>query len=159
MATKPLSSFNNYKLKANLAYRWIILSIVISITYRIICSYIVQSLRLVWLRSHELQHARLLWPSLSPRVCSDSCLLSQWGHSTISSSVASFSPSIFPSVRVFSNVSALRIRWPKYWSFSIHPSSEYSRLISYRIDWFDLLAVQGTLKNLLEHHSLKASIA
>ena len=68
MATKPLSSFNNYKLKANLAYRWIILSIVKSITYRIICSYIVQSLRCVWLRSHELQHARLLWPSLSPWV-------------------------------------------------------------------------------------------
>ena len=157
MATKPLSSFNNYKLKANLAYRWIILSIVISITYRIICSYIVQSLRLVWLRSHELQHARLLWPSLSPRVCSDSCQLSQWGHSTISSSVASFSPSIFPSVRVFSNVSALRIRWPKYWSFSIHPSNEYSELISFRIDWFDL-AVQGTLKSLLQHHRLKASV-
>ena len=68
--------------------------------------------------------------------------------------------SIFPSVRVFSNESVLRITWPKYWSFSfnISPSNEYSGLISFRIDWFDLLAVQGTLKSLLQHHSLKASI-
>ena len=69
-------------------------------------------------------------------------------------------PSIFPSIRVFSNESALRIRWPKYWSFSfnISPSNEYSGLISFRIDWLDLLAVQGTLKSLLQHHSSKASI-
>jgi len=69
-------------------------------------------------------------------------------------------PSIFPSIRVFSNESALHIRWPKYWSFSfsISPSSESSGLVSFRIDWFDLLAVQGTLKTLLQHHSLKASI-
>ena len=67
-------------------------------------------------------------------------------------------PSIFPSIRVFSNESALHIRWPKYWSFSINPSSEYSGLISLRMDWFDLLAVQGTLKSLLQHHSSKASI-
>ena len=69
-------------------------------------------------------------------------------------------PLIFPSIRVFSNESALRIRWPKYWSFSfsISPSNEYSGLISFRIDWFDLLAVQGTLKSLLQHRSLKASI-
>ena len=69
-------------------------------------------------------------------------------------------PSFFPSIRVFSNESALRIRRPKYWSFrfSISSSNEYSRLISFRIDWFDLLAVQGTLKSLLQHHSLKASI-
>ena len=69
-------------------------------------------------------------------------------------------PSIFPSIKVFSNESALRIRWPKYWSFSfsISPSNEYSGLISLRIDWFDLLAVQGTLKNLLQYHSSKASI-
>ena len=68
-------------------------------------------------------------------------------------------PSIFPSIRVYSNESALRIRWPKYWSFSfsISPSNEYSGLMSFRIDWFDL-AVQGTLKSLLQHHSLKASI-
>ena len=69
-------------------------------------------------------------------------------------------PSIFPSIRVFSNESALHIRWPKYWSFSfsISPSSEYSGLISFRIDWLDLLAVGGTLKSLLQHHSSKASI-
>ena len=69
-------------------------------------------------------------------------------------------PSIFPSIRVFSNESALRIKWPKYWSFSfnISPSNEHQRLISFRMDWLDLLAVQGTLKNLLQHHSSKASI-
>ena len=69
-------------------------------------------------------------------------------------------PSIFPSITVFSNESVLRIRWPKYWtfSFSISPSYEYSGLISFRMDWLDLLAVQGTLKSLLQHHSLKASI-
>ena len=69
-------------------------------------------------------------------------------------------PSIFPSIRVFSSESVLRIRWPKYWSFSfsINPSNEYSGLISFRIDWFDLLAVQGTLKSLLQRHSSKASI-
>ena len=71
-----------------------------------------------------------------------------------------FLPSIFPSIRVFSTELALRVRWPKYWSFSfsISPSNDYSGLISFRIDWFDLLAVQGTLKSLLQHHSLKASI-
>ena len=69
-------------------------------------------------------------------------------------------PSIFPSIRVFSNESALRIRWPKYWhfSFSISPSNEHSELISFRIDWLNLLAVQGTLKSLLQHHSSKASV-
>ena len=69
-------------------------------------------------------------------------------------------PSVFPSIRVFSNESALCIRWPKYWSFSfsISPSSEYPGLISFRIDWFDLPAVQGTLNSLLQHHNLKASI-
>ena len=69
-------------------------------------------------------------------------------------------PSIFPTVRVFCNESALSIRWPKYWSFSfsISLSNEYSELISFRIDWFDLLAVKGTLKSLLQHHNLKASI-
>ena len=69
-------------------------------------------------------------------------------------------PSILPSIRVFSNESVLRIRWPKYWSFSfsISPSNEYSRLISFRMDWLDLLAVQGTLKNLLQHYDSKASI-
>ena len=67
-------------------------------------------------------------------------------------------PSIFPSIRVSSNESVLLIRWPKYWSFRISPSNEYSGLISFRIDWFDLLAVQGTVKSLLQHHNSKASI-
>ena len=71
-----------------------------------------------------------------------------------------FQPSIFPSIRVFFNKSVLYIKWPNYWSFSfsISPSNEYSGLISFRMDWFDLLAVQGTLKSLLQHHSWKASI-
>ena len=67
-------------------------------------------------------------------------------------------PSIFPSNQVFSNESTVRIRWPKYWSFSSSPSNEYSGLISFKIDWFDLIAVQGTHKSLLQHHSLKASM-
>ena len=69
-------------------------------------------------------------------------------------------PSIFPSIRVFSNESVLRIKWPKYWSFSfsISPSNEYSGLTSFRMDWLDLLEVQGTLKSLLQHHSSKASV-
>ena len=106
---------------------------------------------------HGLQHARLPCPSVSPGVC----LLSPWHHPTISSShPLLLLPSIFPSIRVFFNVSALRIRWPKYWSlsFNISPSNEYSGLISFRSDWLDLLAVQGTLKSLLQHHSSKASI-
>ena len=86
-------------------------------------------------------------PSLSPGVCSDSCLLSQWCQLTISSSAALFLllHSVFPSIRVFSSESALCIRWPNCWSFSfrISPSNEYSGLISFRIDWSDLLAVQG----------------
>ena len=112
------------------------------------------------LRPHGLQHARLPCPSPSPGVCSNSSPLSRWCHPTISSFVTPFSscPQSFPVIRVFSNESILRIRWPKYWSFSISPSNEYSGLISFRIDWFDLLKVQGTLKNLLKHHSSKTSI-
>ena len=95
-----------------------------------------------------------------PEFYSNSCPLSQWCHPTISSSVIHFSSCLqsFPGSES-SNESALRIRWPKYWSFnfSISPSNEYSELISFRIDWFDLLAAQGTLKSLLQHHSLKAS--
>ena len=108
------------------------------------------------LQPHGLQHARPPCPSPTPRACSNSCPLSQWCHPTISSSVIPFFslPSNFPSIRVFSNDSALRIRWPKYWSFSfsISPSNEYSGLISFRIDWFDLLAVHGTLKSLLQQN-------
>ena len=114
------------------------------------------------LKPHGLQHTRLPGPSLSLGVCSNSCPLSQWCHPAISSSVVPLLllPSIFPSIRVFSNESVLCIRWSKYWSFnfSISPSNEYSELISFRIDWFDLLAVQGTLKSLLQHHSSKAPI-
>ena len=109
---------------------------------------------------HGLQHARLLCPSVSPIVCSDTCLLSQWCHPAISSSVVPFSscPQSFPSIGVFSSELALCIRWPKYWSLSISPSNEYSELISFRVDWLDLLTVQGTLKSLLQNHSWKASI-
>ena len=96
-------------------------------------------------------------PSLSPRVCSDSCPLSWWCYLTISSSAAP-SPfaSILPSIRVFSNELTLCIRWSKYWRFSISPSKEYSGLISFRKDWFDLLAVQGNLKSLLKPPNSKA---
>ena len=112
------------------------------------------------LQPHGLQHTRLPCPSPSPRVCSNSCPLSWSCHPTISFSVTPFSSCLqsFPALGSFPMKSVLRIRWPKYWSFSISPSNEYSGLISFRIDWFDLLAVQGTLKNLLQHHSLKASI-
>ena len=113
-----------------------------------------------FLRPHEPQHARPPCPSPTPGVHPNPCPSSRWCHPTISSSVVPFSSSIFHSIRVFSNESALHIRWPKYWSFNfgISLSNEYSELISFRIDWFDLLASQGTLKSLLQHHSSKASI-
>ena len=115
---------------------------------------------------HGLQHARLPCPSPTPRACSNSCPSSRWCHPTISSSVVPFSSCLqsFPASggKIFSKFfeSVLCIRWPKYWSFSfsISPSNEYSWLISFRMDWFDLLAVPGTLKSLLQHHSSKASI-
>ena len=113
------------------------------------------------LQLHGLHHARLPCLSLFPELSSNSSPLSRWCHPTILSGCPLFLlPSVFPSIRVFSNESALCIRWPKYWSFnfSISPSTEYSRLISFRIDWFDLLAVQGTLKSFLQHPSSKASI-
>ena len=111
---------------------------------------------------HESQHARPPCPSQTPRVHSDSRPTSHWCHPAISSSVVPlFSyPPIPPSIRVFSNESTLRMRWPKYlsFSFSIIPSKEIPGLISFRMDWLHLLAVQGTLKSLLQHHSSKASI-
>ena len=108
------------------------------------------------LRPHGLKHARLSCPSLSPGACSNPCPLSRWCHPTISSCRPLFLlPSIFPSIRVFSNESALWKRRPKYCSFSINPSNDYSMLISFRIDWLDLFAVQRTLKSLLQHHSSK----
>ena len=111
---------------------------------------------------HGMKDARLPCHSLSPRVCSNSCPLRWWCHQTISSSVTPFLellPSIFPSIRVFSNGLTLCIRWPECWSFtfSISPCNEYLELICFRIDWFDLLPVQGTLKSLLQQHSSKAS--
>ena len=113
------------------------------------------------LQTHGLQHIILPCPSATPGACSNSCPLGQWCHPTISSSVVPFFSCLqsFPA-SVFSNESALCVRWPKYWSFSfsIGPSNEYSGLISFRMDWLDLLAVQGTLKSLLQHHSSKASI-
>ena len=103
---------------------------------------------------HVLQHTRLSCPSPCPGAYSNSCPSNQWRRPLLLSS------SIFPSIRVFSNESVLRIRWPKYWSFSfsISPSNEYSGLISLRIDWFNLLAVQEILKSLLQHHISKTSI-
>ena len=113
------------------------------------------------LRPHGLQHPRLPYPSLSLGVCSNSCPFSWWCHPTISSSVVPFSscPPSSPA-SVFSNELPLCIRWPKHWTFSFnsHHSNEYSELISFRMDWLDLLSVQGTLKSLLQHHSLKASL-
>ena len=114
------------------------------------------------LQPHELQHARPPCTSPTPRVHSNPRPLSQWCHPAISSSVVLFTscPQIPLSIRVFSNVSTLLMRWLKYWSFSfsIIPSKEIPGLISFRMDWLDLLAVQGTLKSLLQHHSSKASV-
>ena len=109
---------------------------------------------------HRLQHARLPCPSPITRGYWNSCPLSRWFHPTLILCLPLLLPSIFPSIRVFSNESVLCIRWLDYWSFSfsIRTSNEHSGLISFRMDWFDLLAVQGTLKSLLQHHSSKASI-
>ena len=108
-----------------------------------------------------LQHARLPCPSPTPRACSDSSSIeSMMPSNYLMLCCPVLLPLIFPSIRVFSNESALCIRKPKYWSFSFNISSsiEYSGLISFRMDWLDLLAVQGTLRSLLQHHSSKASI-
>ena len=108
---------------------------------------------------HGLQYTRLPCPLPTPRTCSNSCPSSLWCHSNllILCHPLLFLPSIFPSITVFSNESTLCIRWPKYWSFSfnISPSNEHPGLISFRMDWLDLLAVQGTLRSLLQHHSSK----
>ena len=111
------------------------------------------------LQPHELQHARPPCPSPSPGVHSDSRPLSQRCHLILCRPLFVLPP-ISPSIRVFSSESTLCMRWPKYWSFSfsIIPSKEIPGLISFKMDWLDLLAVQGTLKSLLQHHSSKASI-
>ena len=112
------------------------------------------------LRPRGLRHARLPCPSLFPSLLNlrfiESVMPSN--HLVLCRPLLLL-PSIFPSIRVFSNESAVRIRWTKYWSFSfsISPSNEYSGLISFRMDWFDFLAFQGTFKSLLQHHSPKAS--
>ena len=108
------------------------------------------------LRPHGLQHTRTPCPSPTPRVYPNSRPLSRWCHFILCHPLLLL-PLFFPTIRVFSNESALHIRWPKYWSFSfsISPSNEYSGLISFRIDWFDLRAVQGTLKSVLQHHNSK----
>ena len=108
------------------------------------------------------EHVRPPCPSPTPGVYSNSCSLSRWWPSNhlILCCPLLLLLSIFPSIRVFTNESVLRIKWPKYWSFSynISPFNEYSGLISFKMDWFDLLGVQGTLKSLLQHHSSEASI-
>ena len=109
------------------------------------------------LRPYELLHTRLPCPLLSSRVCSNSCpfeLVMPSNHLILCRPLLLLS-SIFPSFRVFSNESALHIRWLKYWSFSISPSNEHSGLISFRMDWLDLLAFQGILKSLLQHGSFR----
>ena len=123
-----------------------------------------RSVRSDSLQPHEPQHARPPYPSPTARVYPNPCPLSWWCHPTISSSVVPFSsyPQSFPASGSFQNESALRIRWPKYWSFSfnINPSNGHPGLPmnTFRMDLLDLLAVQGTLKSLLQHHSSKTSI-
>ena len=113
------------------------------------------------LQPHESQHSRPPCPSPTPGACLNLSVKSvmPFNHFILCYPLLLL-PSIFPSIKFFSNESVLCIGWPKYWnfSFSISPSNEYSGLISLRIDWFDLLAVQGTLKSLLQHHSSEASI-
>ena len=107
---------------------------------------------------HQLNEHEFETPGVQPKPMSIESVMSS--NHVILCRPLLLLPSIFPSIRVFSNESALRIRWPKYWSFSfnISPSNEHPGLISFRMDWLDLLAVQGTLKSLLQHHSSKASI-
>ena len=151
-----------YKYILNFIYKInCILSLYVHIGVYIVCGYIVVVQLFSYVRFFVTpwtvtRQAFLSW------VCSNLCPLSWWYHPTISPSVVPLLPllSIFPSIRVFSSESALHIRWPEYWSlsFSISPFNEYPGLISFRIDWFDFFAVQGTLESLLQHHSSKVSI-
>ena len=137
----------------NTSYRWSLSTIFCKLSAKPQFSSVTQLC--LTLRPHGLQHSR------RPRVYSNSCPSSQWCHPNISSSVIPFSSRIqsFPASGSLP-VRLLRIRWPTYWrfSFSISPSNEYLGLISFRMDWLDLLAVQKTLKSLLQHHSWKASV-
>ena len=113
------------------------------------------------LQPHELQHARPPCPSPTPGVHSNSCIESVMpSNHLILCCPLLLLPPIPPSIRVFSNESTLRMRWPKYWSFSFNiiPSKEHPGLISFRMDWLDVLAVQGILKSVLQHHTSKTSI-
>ena len=124
---------------------------------RFCCSVVVSNS----LQPHRLQHTWFLCPSPTPGVYSDSHPLSQWCYPKQSHPLSPLLlSSVFPSIRVFSNESAVYIRWPKYWSFSfsVSLSNEYSGLIFFRIDWFDLPAVQETLKSLLQHHNSETSV-
>ena len=107
------------------------------------------------LQPNGLQHMRLPCPSVLKVMSTESVMPSK--HLIFCCPLL-LMPSIFPSIRVFSNESVLHIRWPKYWSFSLSPTNEYSGLISFRMDWFDLLAVRGTLKSFVQHRSSKVSI-
>ena len=112
------------------------------------------------LQPHELQHTRFPCPSLSPRICSDSCPLSQWCYLTKSSSAAHFSFCLqsVPASESFPTRWFFKSGGPKYWRFSNSPLNEYSELISFRISWFEMLALQGTLKSLLQHYNSKTSV-
>ena len=127
------------------------------ISVQFTCSVVSESLQ-----PHGLQHTSLPYPSPTPGACSKLMFIESVMPSNhcILCRPLLLLPSIFPSIRVFSNESVFHIRQPMYWSFSfsVSPSNEYSRLISFRMDWLDLLAVQETLKSLLQHHSSKASI-
>jgi len=150
--------------KSTLAFFWLVhlfLSFPLSLAFNLFVSWkyyqsvssVAKSCRLFatpWTAARQASLSTNSW------ILLNSCPLSQWCHPTIlSCHPFLLLPSIFPSIRVFSNESALRIRWPKYWTFSfnISPSNEYSGLISFRMDWLDLLALHGTVKSLLQHHS------
>ena len=149
-------SYSYFIISPSFIASWIFLPLVAQ-SVQFSCSVVSDSLR-----SHGLQHARLPCPSSTPGVYSNSCPIESVMPSNhlILCRPLLLLPSIFLSISVFSNESVLHIRWSKCWSFSfsISPSSEHSGLISFRMDWLDLLAVQGTLKSLLQHHRSKASI-
>ena len=152
-SSENAATYSSFVSKFNIAFLRLFLNLKFS---QFSCSVVFDSL---W--PYGLQHSRLPCSSPAPGACSNSCSLNRWCHPTISSShPLLLPPSIFPSIRIFSNESVLHIRWPKYWSFSfnISPSTEHPGLISFRMDWLDLPAVQRTLKSLLQYHSSKTSI-